>query len=65
MRERLIDGDVTRAEGYGVDFGQEEGYIFFFNYLKHFIELIDQSQTNVKRYGKSPKYCGYICFKSE
>lgn len=29
MRERLIDGDVTRAEGYGVDFGQEEGYIFF------------------------------------
>lgn len=46
-RERLIDVDIIGTEGYGIDFGQEEGQIFF-NYLTSFIELIDQSQTNVR-----------------
>lgn len=29
MRERLIDKDITRAEGDGIDFRQEESCIFF------------------------------------
>lgn len=28
-RERFVDGDVSRVEGYGIDFGPWESYIFF------------------------------------
>lgn len=54
MRERLID---IEQRVMGLIWGRKRAASSF-NYLTSFIELIDQSQTNVRRYFRSPKYCG-------